>query len=125
MRKQYIIDLVVTIVKDKPTAEMVVERLEEEGLLVLGYGNSEIDNVVQKFTDTFGTTKTSKYDRFAADRLTKKYGSQAICGIIGLMGEHATEKFAPRIGSISQLEEKIVSVMHFLRTLKSDETLDI
>lgn len=125
MRKQYIIDLVATIVKDKPTAEMVVERLEEEGLLVLGYGSSEIDNVVQKFTDTFGTTKTSKYDRFAADRLTKKYGSQAICGIIGLMGEHATEKFAPRLNNLSELENKLPSVLLFLRKQRGDETLDV
>ena len=125
MRKQYIIDLIATIVKDKPTAEMVVERLEEEGLLVLGYGNSEIDNVVQKFTDTFGTTKTSKYDRFAADRLTKKYGSQAICGIIGLMGEHGSEQFAPHLNNLSELENKLPSVLLFLRKQRGDETLDI
>lgn len=125
MRKQYIIDLIATIVRDKPTAIMVVERLQEEGLLVLGYGSSEIDNVVQKFTDTFGTTKTSKYDRFAASRLVNKYGGQAICGIIGLLSEHSTEKFAPRVNNLSELESKFISVMHFLRTLKSDETLDI
>ena len=125
MRKQYIIDLIATIVKDKPTAEMVVERLEEEGLLVLGYGSSEIDNVVQKFTDTFGTTKTSKYDRFAADRLTKKYGSQAICGIIGLMGEHGSEQFAPHLNNLSELENKLPSVLLFLRKQRGDETIDV
>ena|SRR5258708_31608024 len=121
----WVIRLVTDIVGDQATAKMVVEVLTEEGLLTLGYGDADIDRVVQKFTDTFGTTKTSKYDRYAARRLAQKYGSQAVCGIIQLLAEHSTEKYAPVIGSISQLEEKIVSVLNFLRKTGGNETLNI
>lgn len=125
MRKEYILDLITKIVRDKPTAEMVVEVLQAEGLLVLGYGNSEIDNVVQKFVDTFGTTKTTKYDRFAADRLVKKYGDKAICGIIEMLGKSATERFAPRVNNISDLESKMPSILVFLRGVRNNEELDV
>lgn len=124
MRKQYIIDLLMKVVRDKPTAEMVVEVLQAEGLLVLGYGSSEIDNVVQKFIDTFGTTKTTKYDRFAASRLVKKYGDSPVCNIIDLLGKSATQKFAPRVNNISDLESKMPSILIFLRGMKGDEEID-
>jgi hypothetical protein len=124
-KKIWVVELVTQIVGDKPTAEMVVERLMEEGLLVLGYGDADIDKVVEQFKLTFGTTKVSKYDRFAAGRLVKKYNSQAIVGIIGLLGQHRDEKYAPVVGSITQLEDKIVSVLHFLRNLDKDEDTTI
>lgn len=123
-RKDWVVDLVTQIVKDRPTAEMVVERLTEEGLLHLGYGNAEVDIVVDKFTDTFGTTKTSKADRFAAHRLVRKYGAQAVVGIVALLAENSTEKYAPVVGSITQLETKWVSVLNFLRKLDKEEPID-
>lgn len=124
-RRAWVVELVAQIVKDTPTAEMVVDRLMEEGLLHLGYGNADIDMVVQKFTDTFGTTKVSKYDRFAAHRLVNKYGSQAVVGIVQLLADSSTEKYAPVVGSIAQLEDKWVSVMNFLRTQKGEEVIDV
>lgn len=125
-RKIWVVELVTQIVGNKSTAEVVVERLMEEGVLHLGYGNADIDKVVEQFKDTFGTTKTSKYDRFAANRLVAKYGSQAVVGIICLLGEHRDEKYAPVVGSIAQFETKIVSVIHFLRTLpKGEEVIQV
>lgn len=123
-RRDYIVKFVTDIIGDKVKADMVVERLQDEGLLVLGYGNSDVDRIVDKFKETFGTTKVSKYDRFAAQRLTSKYGSQAVVGIIGLLAEHNNEKYAPIVGSVSQLEEKLVSVLHFLRSFKGIEEID-
>jgi hypothetical protein len=119
-KRDWVVALLADIIKDgaaqpTPTAEIIVERLTEEGLLHLGYGNAEIDIIVDKFADTFGTTKTSKYDRFAARRLGDKYGTQAVCGIIGLLGQNADARYAPVVGSITQLEEKWVSVLNFLR----------
>lgn len=125
MKKEYVTELIASIVKDKPTAEMIVERLMEEDLLNLGYGNGDIDAVVLKFSETFGTTKTTKYDRFAAKRLTEKYGRDSIVGIIQLLGERKDEKFSPVVGNISQLEQKIVSVMNFLRKSMDNQDLDI
>lgn len=121
-RKTWVIELVTQIVGDKPTAEVVVERLEEEGVLHLGYGDADVDRVVQKFADTFGTTKTSRSDRFAAHRLVRKYGAQAVCGVVDLLSQNMTERYAPVVGSITQLEAKWISVMNFLRKLGTDSS---
>lgn len=121
MDKKYVLDFVTQIVGDKVKAEMIVERLTDEGLLNLGYGNADIEAVVSKFTETFGTTKVSKYDRFAAKRLTDKYGRQAIIGIIQLLGDNRTERYAPVVGNMAQMEEKIVSILNFLRTINKEE----
>jgi hypothetical protein len=123
-RRDWVVQLVTQIVKDQPTAEMVVDRLTEEGLLHLGYGNADVDNIVVAFSDTFGTTKVSRADRFSAHRLARKYGSQSVVGIIKLLAEHNTERYAPVVGSIAQLETKWVSVLHFLRNLKGEEIID-
>lgn len=119
------IELITQIVGDAITAEMVVETLQDEGLLHLGYGDADVDKIVIKFTETFGTTKVSKYDRFSASRLAKKYGSQAIVGIIQLLAENSTEKYAPVVNSVSQLEEKLPSILNFLRNVKGTEEIDV
>lgn len=124
-RLQYITDMITSIVGDKIKAEMVVERLRDEGLLVLGYGDVDIDQVVDKFSVTFGTTRTSKYDRFAANRLTAKYGSMAVCGIIGLLGAASESKYAPVVNTITELEAKWPSVINFIRKNKGEETIQV
>lgn len=111
----WVVELISQIVKDKPTAEMVVERLMEEGLLHLGRGNADVDIIVDTFTDVFGTTKVSRTDRWAAHRLGSKYGAQAVVGIMRLLASKANEQYAPVVGSVAQLETKWVSVLHFLR----------
>lgn len=103
-------------------AESVVDRLMEEGLLHLGYGDADIDKVVEQFQETFGTTKVTRQDRWAANRLVSKHGSQAVCGVVKLLGLNMTERYAPVVGSIVQLETKWVSVINFLRGLGSKES---
>ena len=116
----WVVDLISQVVRDRPTAEMVVERLMEEGVLNLSYGDADINRVVTTFTDTFGTTKVSKADRFAANRLVRKYGAQSVVGIVQLLAQNSTQKFAPVVGSVSQLEQKWVSVLNFLRNMQQD-----
>lgn len=120
-RKTWVVELVTGVVGDKLTAEMVVDRLMEEGVLHLGYGDADIDKVVEQFKTTFGTTKVSKQDRWAANRLIAKYGSQPICGIVVLLGQYQDVKYAPVVGSIAQLETKWVSVLNFVRKAKQEE----
>lgn len=125
MRKDYVVDLIDSVIGDKVKSVMLVERLMDEGLLVLGYGNADVDRIVDKFKETFGTTKVSKYDRFAAGRLAKKYGSQAIVGIIDLLAGLQTEKYAPVTNSVVQLEEKLPSILNFLRKQRGEEVIDV
>jgi hypothetical protein len=125
MQRKYILEAITKIVGDVDKAEAILDLLSEEGVLHIGYGNADIDIVVKKFTDTFGTTKVSKYDRYATGRLVNKYGSQSIVGIIQMLADHSTEKYAPVVGSLRQLEEKIVSVLNFLRSTKDKEDIEI
>jgi hypothetical protein len=120
-RRQYIVDVISNLVGNSANAEMVIERLEQEGVIHLGYGDAEVDQIVDKFTSTFGSTKTTKYDRFAAHRLAAKYGSQAICGLIGLLGEHSVDKYAPVVNNLVQWEEKMPSILNFLRSTDGEE----
>lgn len=125
-RREYIIGVVRSLTpNDEGAAEMIVDRLIEEGVLHLGYGNTEVDAILENFTKAFGNTKTTKWDRWAAHRLAGKYGSQAVVGIIQLLAQNSTEKYAPTVGSVAQLEEKIVAVLSFLRKTSGNETLDI
>ena len=120
-KRIWVIELITQIVGDATTAEMVVDRLMEEGVLHLGNGNADVDKIVDSFTEAFGTTKVSKTDRFAAHRLATKYGSQAVVGIIRLLAENSTAKYAPVVGSVTQLETKWVSVLNFVRNMKQTE----
>lgn len=130
-RKAWAIELIAQIVKDAPTsaasktAEVIVDRLLEEGVLHLGYGDKEVDRVVDKFVETFGTTKTSRQDRWAANRLVTKYGERAVVGIIDMLASNSTEKFAPVVNNITQLESKMPSVLNFLRNIQQDEVIQL
>lgn len=124
-KKAHVVELIMTIVDDKTTAETIVERLQDEGLLVLGYGDNDTDAIVLKFSEMFGTTKVSKYDRFAANRLARKYGSQAVCGVIDLLAQNQSEKYAPVANSVVDLESKWVSIVNFLRNTRGTETIEV
>jgi hypothetical protein len=130
-KKAWVVEMVTQLVKDAPrenaaaTADTIVERLMEEGLLHIGYGNADVDIVVGKFADTFGTTKVSRQDRFAANRLVAKYGSQSVVGIVDMLAKHSTEKFTPVVNSVSQLEEKMPSVLNFLRNQQNEEVIEL
>jgi hypothetical protein len=119
-RRDTIVALVESITGSRVTAEMVVERLQEEGVLQLGYGNGDVERVVQTFKDSFGTTRTSQQDRFAAHRLCQQYGAQAVAGIIQLLAKRAKEPYLPVVNSVSELERKWVSVLNFLRKKDAD-----
>lgn len=120
--KQWVSQLIAGVAGiDRPTADAVVERLMDEGLLHLGYGDADVDKIVETFISTYGTTKTSRQDRWAANRLSQKYGSQAVCGIIQLLGKRSTERYAPLPRNVADLEDKWVSVLNFVRQQPGEE----
>jgi hypothetical protein len=124
-KRIWVVELIMQVMRcDKPTAEMLVERLMEEGLLVLGYGDKEVDRVVIQFTESFGTTRTSRQDRWAAQRLVRKYGENAVVGIIRMLSSLNAEDYSPVVNSVDDLERKWVSVVTFLRKHQPSEDIE-
>lgn len=123
--RDYILSMFKEYIGDDVKAESLLERLEEEGLIQSHYGDQETSMIVEAFKRIFGTTKVSKYDRFAAKRLARKHGTKAVISIMELLASKQNEKFAPVVGSVSQLEDKFVHVAHFLRgqVIQEDITL--
>jgi hypothetical protein len=115
MRREYIIKLIEAVGIKRPIAEQIVERLQAEDLLNLNYGDAEISKICEAFKRVFGTTKTTRYDRYAAARLADKYTADIIVQLIEALAAKSNEPYAPTVGSVSQLEEKLVSVISFLR----------
>lgn len=114
-RKDEVVALVTHIVGNAQTAEQLVEVLQDEGWLHLGYGDADIERVLDAFKKTFGTTKSSKSDRFAANRLVKKYGVNAVVGIIQLLGNSSGAEYVPVVNNVQQVEDKWVSILSFVR----------
>lgn len=114
MKREYVIEIITRYV-NKGVAETIVERLEEEGLLNLHYGDSDVSTIVEAFKEAFGTTRASKYDRFSATRLARKHGAQSVVQIIKILAAKSDDKYAPTVRDVSQLEQKWVSVVKFLR----------
>lgn len=116
MKREYILELIAKVTNNRPMAEEIVERLTEEGLLNLYYGDQGIGKVLDTFSECFGTTRTSKYDRFAANRLVKKHGLDATVQIIEILAKLMDKPFAPTVNDVSQLEKKFPQVIKFIRT---------
>lgn len=114
-RRDWLIELLAELVGSVPTAELVVDRLEEEGVLHLGHGDAEVDAICDAFKAHFHTTKTTKYDRYAARRLANMHGGPAVVTAIQLLAEQADEKYAPVVSNVVQLEVKFPAILRFLR----------
>lgn len=78
------------------------------------YGDPDVNAIIDTFQEYFGTTKATKYDRFAAKRLAKKHTAKTVCEVIMALSQTTRYKFAPVVNSVSQLENKWVSVIRYL-----------
>lgn len=125
MKRDYITKAIDSLVGDKKLSEAIVDKLVEEDLISLSFGNKEVDEIVTAFKTTFGTTRASKYDRFAAKRLSDKNGVKTVVQMIQILGTRMDLPYAPTIGSVSQLEEKWVSVVKFLRKTRHEESKEL
>lgn len=123
-RRQYAIGVVAGYT-DPSTAELIIERLSDEGLLHLGYGRAEVDQIVDAFRAEMGTTKVSQNDRFAANRLADKFGAQSVVYAIKAIAPGG--QYVPVVNNISQLEDKWVSVMNYVRSKvqEQNDTIDV
>jgi len=112
---KWVADIIVSVGVDKTTADMIVERLEEEGVLHLGYGDADVDSIVETFTSIFNVSKTSRKDRWAAARLAKTHGTTTVQVVIRLLQQNSNLPYAPVVNNLTELENKFQSVLSFLR----------
>lgn len=124
-RRRWVLEQITGVTGDSAKSETILKLLEQEGIVHLGFGDAEVDQILEAFKSVFGTTKATRQDRWAAHRLAQKYSSQAIVGIIRLLGENSRERFAPVVNSVSEMESKMSSVLNFLRKLEKDDVIDV
>lgn len=89
------------------------------------YGNPDINAVIEAFKLSFNTTKASKWDRWAAKRLAEKHSADNMVKIIQALAQYGGEKYCPSVNSVSQLEEKLPSVMSFLKKQQSNSMVEL
>lgn len=112
--KEQIEKLLDDTIGDTDRGERIVAWLEGEGLINTNYGDPEVSTIVESFKEHFGTTKTSKWDRFAAKRLASKHGVDRILAVIDALSMVGGDKYAPSVNNVSQIEEKWVAIIRFL-----------
>jgi len=87
------------------------------------YGNHDVNLIVDTFKKAFGTTKTTKYDRYAASRLAKEYGAKYTANSIKSYAERSKDKFAPSVNSVSEFETKLPAIRSFMERKRSERTI--
>lgn len=105
--------------------EPVFKALEQIQPYKRNVGDPNINMIVQAFADTFGTTKVSAYDRYAAKRLHVKYGAETIVKVIKALGQFGGEQYCPVVNNVSQVEIKWVQIGKFLQTQSGNGVMDI
>ena len=108
-----------TVTNIRNKNKIFTEALKENTAQV-EYGNPEINTLLKAFSDTFGTTKTSRFDRYAAKRLITKHGADKILTLISELRKMAESKFAPSVNNVSDIETKWVQIIKFLGTQQEE-----
>lgn len=89
------------------------------------YGNKDVNKVINTFVESFGVTKTTKWDRFAAKRLSDKYTANKISEVIVALSAVQGEKFAPSVRSVSQFEEKLPNIISYFKKRTNDQVINL
>lgn len=109
----------------KNRAKPLTEALKQLEAPPSEYGKPEINKIINAFTKAFGTTKTTKWDRFAANRLDKKYGADEIVGAINALAAAQEDKYAPSVRSVSQFEEKLPNIVSYFKKRSNDQIINL
>lgn len=102
-----------------------VNALQELVKEPVEYGNHEVNIIVDSFKANFGTTKVTKYDRFAAKRLADKHSAPGMVTVIAALSASTQDKYSPSVNSISQLEDKLPQVIKFLKSKANDQEIEL
>lgn len=83
------------------------------------YGNPDVNSIVETFADLFGSTKVTRYDRWAAGRMarSKHYGgAEGVVVLIKLFHSLSDDRYAPRVSSVSQFDDKLPAIVSFVKS---------
>ena len=108
-----------TIHNCKKRLEPFTEALKAVKSPPTEFGNKDINKIVDAFAKAFGTTTTTKYDRFAAKRLGEKHGYDNVVGAIVALSANGSDPYCPTVNDVSQFEKKLPQIIKYLRG-KSD-----
>lgn len=111
---------------DLDVATPIIDQLIMDGVISLGYaGDPNVSGVVDHFQMAFHTTAPIKTDRYAASRLTKRHGLGPVVYFIQELSKRRSEKYAPVVNSLTDLERKWPQVERFIGTTPSTDGLDV
>lgn len=114
-----------TIHNAKARNKTLIEALKMVESPPAEYGNHDVNTIINTFTKAFGTTKSTKWDRFAASRMAKKHGAELISGAMQALAQHSSDKFCPSVNNVSQFEEKLPSIAKFLNNKSADKEITL
>lgn len=120
-----LVKLIQDYIPNQKTAVALAEALLDEGFIAKKPMNTDVDRIVTAFKKSYGTTKVSRYDRYAAKRLLERYSVDDVIGIIKITASFQGHKYCPVVGSVVQLEQKWVNIKRFMQTMAEKEDMEI
>lgn len=115
-----------TLYNARKRQEALLEALKNmNGITSQDKRNPAVQAIVEAFTENFGTTKATQYDRWAAKRLATKHSEEVIVKVIKALALYTGDKYAPAVNNVRQLEEKWVSVGKFLNNKAGSQVVEL
>lgn len=90
----------------------------QEETEVVTYGNKDVNSIIETFSELFGNTKTTRYDRWAAARMMKssRYGgAEGIVLLMRMFHSVSSEQYAPSVSSVSQFDAKLPAIVTYIK----------
>ena len=114
-----------TLHNTKNKLKPVLEALKMVTSPPTEYGNPDINKIIKAFSEAFGNTKTTKYDRFASKRLKDKYGTEDIIRVINALSASQNDKYAPTVRSVAQFEEKLPQIASYFKKKEPNQIIEL
>lgn len=106
---------------DTTFATGIIDQLITDGIISLAYaGAPDIGEVCDQFQIAVGNTAVIKTDRFAAQRLAKRYGAAVVVHVIQEYGKRRREQYAPVANSLTEFERKWPSIEKFISNTSTE-----
>lgn len=86
--------------------------------------SSAVETLCSSFKTLYGLTKISRYDRFAAHRLIKRYGLIPMTNLITALHDHQADTYCPVVNGLVDVERKLPAIRHFIEK-QSIDNIDI